>query len=158
MPANTPPIEELERALEKATPGPWFAHDHHEMDDPDKWIGYAWIGKMAHDPSSANERRWDGVVAKLDRMRDGHEGYRNAAADDARLMVLLRNNADQLLSLAKLGLLVREGGEEVEKAVAWDIRDWLDQCANYNAGESLDRDDRVSLAHAVLRTLEGLVK
>jgi hypothetical protein len=60
---------------------PWRVHDHEMMDEPDKWIGYAWVGA-----DGERDGRFDRRVADLDARKDGSEKCRRTATLRARLI------------------------------------------------------------------------
>lgn len=70
-----------------------------------------------------------------------------------RTIILFPDQAAQLLSLAKLGQMVREGGEEVVEKVARSIFDDDKKWDRFSDGH---RDAWRKVARAVLRTLKDL--
>lgn len=140
-PALDAMAEEIERLDKLATAAPWFAHDHNDMaelgESAEKWIGYAWVGKPSCDPSMADQRRWDGGVATLDRRRDGHEDYRNKAAHDAALIAALRNNAPAICAALRSLADMREALKDVQADL---IAYMLIHAADYaSAGPSVEQ-------------------
>lgn len=92
-------IAELRVLLEKATPGPYRAHDHESMriigEDPEQWIGYAWVGRSTK--NSTPDGRWDAGWLDLDRPKDACKEYRERASADAHYVAAALNAFGPLL-------------------------------------------------------------
>lgn len=92
-------IERLRELLEKATPGPYRAHDHRGMArvgaDPADWIGYAWVGRITENsgPNGAFDARW----LDADRRKDACKEYRERAEHDVALVAEALNALPVLL-------------------------------------------------------------
>lgn len=93
------PLPRLRELLSKATPGPYRAHDHEDMarvgEDPSKWIGYAWVGRIKE--TSGPNGEFDAGWAKMDRRNDGSKEYRERASIDAHLVAETLNTLPALL-------------------------------------------------------------
>lgn len=92
-------LDKLRGLLRMATPGPYRAHDHADMaqfgDDPAKWMGYAWVGRITKD--STPDGRFDAGWADMDRRKDASKEYRERASDDAHLIAEALNAPPALL-------------------------------------------------------------
>src|SRR3546814_16191336 len=66
----------------KATPGPYRAHDHNNMGEPDEWIGYAWVGRITKD--STPDGLWDARWADMDRRKDAAKEYSERRSEARR--------------------------------------------------------------------------
>lgn len=94
---TVPPDGAALRALvelgEKATPGPYRAHDHNGMakvgEKPADWVGYAWVGRVTK--NSNPDGTFDAGWANMDRRKDGHKEYRERASVDAHFVAAACN-------------------------------------------------------------------
>lgn len=92
--------DRLEALAEKATKGPYRAHDHRGMSrvgaDPSKWVGYAWVGRIM--PDSGPNGEFDAGMLATDRRKDGCKSYRESAEFDVALVAELLNALPTIIS------------------------------------------------------------
>ena len=90
----------LSALAEKATKGPWRAHDHNGMarvgGDPAEWVGYAWVGRIM--PESGPNGEFDAGFLQTDRRKDGLQSYRENAEFDVALVTALLNALPTIIS------------------------------------------------------------
>lgn len=170
-----PPDGAALRALvelgEKATPGPYRAHDHNGMakvgEKPADWVGYAWVGRVTK--NSNPDGTFDAGWANMDRREDGHKEYRERASVDAHFVAAACNFVRDALPalLEALSETTRERNEararvgELVKAnrEAITLIDELNERASsrlfWDIGQTLHAKlctVRATLARTVLRT------
>lgn len=127
-------VEELELAVERAEPLPWCWEQCGDKCDAPV-VGVAFdsadnpiAGEIRLGPDDAEPVRWN-IASDIGTGCDGRSASANAA-----LIVAAVNALPELLSLAKLGLLVREGGE----ALADRLLETLQMMASRAMNLSLD--------------------
>lgn len=95
--------DRLTALRDAATPGPYRAHDHNDMarvgEDPEKWIGYGWVGRITKD--STPDGRFDAGWLKADRRKDAHKEYRTRASADVHFVTEVLNALPELLAALK---------------------------------------------------------
>lgn len=140
-------VERLRAGLGGVTPGPWYPHDHNNQnmaDDPEYWMGYAWVGWNRTDRSG----NFDACLARLERQKDGSKDFRSRASRDAAHIALcsgenIRALLDALLSAQEEAAALRmERDEWQSKATYWK------SCTE--KVEILGEDRKAKLADAVV--------